>query len=171
MLSPTDSWDLMTAIKHLDHRSATPEDARLFAQIINDACDPTLGECLSAVARWFGTHHDFGMIQPGDVADIVRANRPASHLTENQITDMLIARGLEGDALWAGGAPAMVRRLVNSGVPLADAVGRAADRYRGRELEPPARRARHPMGHHFIASMSKTRLADVLPGEHDKPEQ
>ncbi|MFT8988510.1 MAG: hypothetical protein ABF966_09805 [Bifidobacterium psychraerophilum] len=162
MLSPTDAWDLMTAIKHLDHRSVTRDDAILFAQIVNDACAPTLKECLAAVAQWFGTHHDFGMIQPGDVADIVKRNRPAASLTENQINSLLIEQGLEGDALWAGGAPAEVRRLVNQGMPLDDAAAQAATKWRGHELEAPERKPRKHIGHHFAGRMNRMNLNDVL---------
>lgn len=162
MLSQTDAWDLMTAIKHLDHRSATPDDARLFAQIVNDACNPTLRECFKAVGEWFGTHHDFGMIQPGDVADIVKRNRPASKLTENQITDLLIAHGLEGDALWAGGAPATVRRLVNQGASLASAVTQAADKYRGHELPAAEPKPRKRIGHHFAGRLGTGNINQIL---------
>ncbi|MCI1637458.1 MAG: hypothetical protein LKI30_05075 [Bifidobacterium crudilactis] len=152
----------MTAIKHLDHRSVTRDDAILFAQIVNDACTPTLKECLAAVAQWFGTHHDFGMIQPGDVADIVKRNRPAASLTENQINSLLIEQGLEGDALWAGGAPTMVRRLVNQGTPLDEAVGMAADKWRGHVIEPPERKPRKPIGRHFAGRIDRMNLHDVL---------
>jgi len=151
----------MTAIKHIDHRSATEDDAILFAQIVNDACDPTLQECLAAVGRWFGTHHDFGMIQPGDVADLVKANRPASRLTENEILDLLIGQGLTGDELWPGGAPKLVRQLVNQHRPLAEAVSIAAERYRGNELTatPTTSKPRKLISHHFAGRLE---LSDVI---------
>lgn len=161
LLSQTDAWDLMTAIKHLDHRSVTREDAILFAQIVNDACAPTLRECFKAVGEWFGTHHDFGMIQPGDVADIVKRNRPASRLTENQIIDLLIEQGLTGDELWPGGAPKLVRQLVNQRRPLAEAVSIAAERYRGHELTAAPTTSKHnkQINHHFAG---RIQLSDVI---------
>lgn len=160
LLSPTDAWDLMTAIKHLDHRSVTRDDAILFAQIVNDACDPNLKECLAAVAQWFGTHHDFGMIQPGDVADIVKRNRPAARLTRNEIDTALIKAGLEGDALWL--AAREIPKLVNQGIPFPQAIARMAAKWRGHELEAPERKPRKRIGHHFAGRVSRMSLNDVI---------
>lgn len=160
LLSPIDAWDLMTAVKHIDHRSATKDDAILFAQIINDACDPTLKECLAAVARWFGTHHDFGMIQPGDIADLVKANRPAAKLTKNEIDTALIDVGLDGDALWL--AAQQVPKLVNQGISFLQAVAQAAEQSRGHILEPPECKPRKHIGHHFAGRIDHMNLHDVL---------
>jgi hypothetical protein len=150
----------MTAIKHLDHRSVTRDDAILFAKIVNDACAPTLKECLAAVARWFGTHHDFGMIQPGDIADLVKASRPAAKLTKNEIDTALIDAGLDGDALWL--AAQQVPKLVNQGISFPRAVAQAADKWRGHVLEPPERRPRKHIGHHFAGRIDRMNLHDVL---------
>jgi hypothetical protein len=150
----------MTAIKHLDHRSVTRDDAILFAQIVNEACDPTLRECLAAVAQWFGTHHDFGMIQPGDVADIVKRNRPAARLTRNEIDTALINAGLEGDALWL--AAREIPKLVNQGIPFANAIAQTANRYRGHELPAAEPKQRKRIGHHFAGRTSRMNLNDVI---------
>jgi hypothetical protein len=163
MLSENDGWELMTLIKHLDSRMAAREDAALFTSVINASLpDVTLANCKAAVAVWYGMPHDYSRIMPGDVVAVIKAKRPASRLTENQITDLLIARGLTGDELWAGGAPAMVRRLVNQGTPLDEAVGTAADKWRGHMLEPPERQPRKHIGHHFAGRIDRMNLNDVL---------
>jgi hypothetical protein len=169
MISDSDAMKLAAAIAEMTGQDLSDAGARLFAASLST--EMTLNDMLRMLALWNTRHHDWHRVEAGDLNELWRMQKPASRLTENQINSLLIEQGLEGDSLWAGGAPAMVRRLVNRQVPLARAVEQAAERYRGRELEPPPKRARHPTGRHFIATMSKTRLEDVLTGEHDKHEQ
>ncbi|OZG68226.1 hypothetical protein [Bifidobacterium eulemuris] len=169
MLSQVDAWDLMTAIKHLDHRNATLEDAVLFAQVVNGKLpDVTKAECLDAVADWYGTPHEFGMVRPGDLVELIVKRRPASKLSDYDVQRALERAGATPDQSWPGAAPKLVREAVNRGVPFERAVREAVERTRGFSLEsapPKPKPKRIGPGFAGAARSNGLSLSDVLGGE------
>ena len=160
MLSDSDAMKLGTAIAEATGNDLSDPGVRMFAASLNQ--EITLNDALSLIVEWNGRPHFGNQLRPTDLNELWRQRKPAAKLTENQITDLLIAQGLEGDALWAGGAPATVRRLVNQGMPLTDAVSQAADRYRGHELPAAEPKQHRRIGHHFSGRVSRMSLNDVI---------
>ena len=160
MLSKTDCWDLMTAIKHLDHRVADQNDAILFGQIINQACGPTLSQCLAALAEWHTRHHDFGMIAPEDIVEIIKAHRPSTRLSEAEIGRMLEPLDLSAEELWAARRALIAN--VDRGMPARRALDEALDMARVHELPAAEPKPRKRIGHHFAGRMNRMNLNDVL---------
>ncbi len=160
MLSKTDCWDLMTAIKHLDHRVADQNDAILFGQIINQACGPTLSQCLAALAEWHTRHHDFGMIAPEDIVEIIKAHRPSTRLSEAEIGRMLEPLDLSADELWAARRALIAN--VDRGMPARQALSTALDMARGRQL--PSKPAKPKRTHtpHFAGRLGKGDIDHIL---------
>ena len=162
MLSNTDAWKLMTAIKHIDHRSASEDDAKLFAGIINQACNPSLDECIHAIAKWFGVHHDFGMIQPGDIADIVVKNRPSSSISEDRIGELIA----EGTAGMNGAQYVLARRTllheINRGTPQSVAASIAFDAAERLQIAPPKPKRHKPHVHHFIGTLGDGPVTNIV---------
>lgn len=165
MLSKTDCWDLMTAIKHLDHRTADQNDAILFGQIINQACGPTLSQCLAALAEWHTRHHDFGMIAPEDIVEIIKAHRPSTRLSEAEIGRMLEPLDLTAYELWA--ARRELIRGMNSGLARDMALARALDAAHGRQL--PSKPAKPKRTHtpHFAGRLGKGDINQILGKESE----
>lgn len=160
MLSDSDAMKLGTAIAEATGNDLSDPGVRMFAASLNQ--EITLNDALSLIVEWNGRPHFGNQLRPTDLNELWKQRKPASKLTENQITDLLIAQGLEGDALWAGGAPATVRRLVNQGASLTSAVTQAANRYRGHELPAAEPKPRKRIGHHFAGRTSRMSLNDVI---------
>lgn len=163
MLSKTDAWKLMTAIKHLDGRSADIDDAVLFAGVVNSSVDTDYGHAMSAVAEWYGRRHDFGRIQPGDVVEIVKSRRPSSRLSEAEIGRLLEPLDLSADELWA--ARRELIRGVNSGLPRDRALAGALDAAHGRQLPSKPSRPEPTHVRHFAGRL---RLGDVIGNQEGK---
>jgi hypothetical protein len=148
----------MTAIKHLDHRTADQNDAILFGQIINQACGPTLSQCLAALAEWHTRHHDFGMIAPEDIIEIIKAHRPSAHLSEKRIGELLA--GTEGmDAERYLTARRELLAGVNRGLSESDASHAALAAARHVQVRQIEAKPRKPVQHHFAGRL---RLGDVI---------
>lgn len=157
MLSKTDAWKLMTAIKHLDGRSADIDDAVLFAGVVNSSVDTDYGHAMSAVAEWYGRRHDFGRIQPGDVVEIVKSRRPSSRLSEAEIGRMLEPLDLSADEQWA--ARRALIDNVNAGMSREQALAKALESARGRLLPAAPEKPRPTNNHHFAGRLG---LADII---------
>jgi hypothetical protein len=160
MLSGSDVVKLGTAIAEVTGNDLSDPGLRMFVASLNT--EISLNDALSLIVEWNGRPHFGNQLRPTDLNELWMQRKPASRLTENQIIDLLIARGLTGDELWPGGAPAMVRRLVNQGTPLDEAVGTAAEQSRGHVLEPPERKPRKHIGRHFAGRLDRMNLHDVL---------
>jgi hypothetical protein len=160
MLSDSDIMKLGTAIAEATSNDLSDPGARMFAASLNP--EITLNDALSLIVEWNGLPHFGNQLRPTDLNELWKQRKPASKLTENQITDLLIAQGLEGDALWAGAAPAMVCRLVNQGMTLGQAVSKASARWRGHELPASEHKPRKHIGHHFAGRLDRMNIHDVL---------
>jgi hypothetical protein len=157
MLSKTDAWKLMTAIKHLDGRSADIDDAVLFAGVVNSSVDTDYGHAMSAVAEWYGRRHDFGRIQPGDVVEIVKSRRPSSSLSEAEIGRMLEPLDLSADEQWAARRALIAN--ANAGMSREQALAKALDMARGHLLPAAPEKHKPTNNHHFAGRLG---LADII---------
>jgi hypothetical protein len=157
MLSKTDAWKLMTAIKHLDGRSADIDDAVLFAGVVNSSVDTDYGHAMSAVAEWYGRRHDFGRIQPGDVVEIVKSRRPSSRLSEAEIGRMLEPLDLSSDEQWAARRALIAN--ANAGMSREQALAKALESARGHLLPAAPEKPKPTNNHHFAGRLQ---LNDII---------
>ena len=120
----------------------------------------TFDDALHMLAYWNTLPHSWNRVTPGDLNELWRMHKPAAKLTKNEIDTALIDVGLDGDELWL--AAQQVPKLVNQGIPFPRAVAQAAEQSRGHILEPPERKPRKHIGHHFAGRIDHMNLHDVL---------
>ena len=160
MLSPSDMWKVLTLIRHIDGREFARPDAILWAGVVNEALPgATVRQVVDAVVAWQQRPHEFSRIQPYDLIELVRSHSPARGLSERRIGELLESRDLSGDELWA--ARRELIRAVSSGIPVEEAVERAVESTRGRELPSAPSRPAPTHEHHFAGRLSGS-LESVL---------